>query len=165
LRLSDRLENPEFQADLVDYSSMFIRYYEPPVADMDTSFVKAEKSPVCRTKHERNLCLPTQQLRKVLKGIAPNNESEAFQVFDAWHGEGENKTLWRGVRYDTNKIRFAVAASSGNTLCHYYKPEPEQGADQCDAILNGFANLPDDPKPAKQASDTNRVLSSEKEKL
>jgi hypothetical protein len=169
LRLSDRLENPEFQADLVDYSSMFIRYYEPPVADMDTSFVKAEESTVCDTFEKRNLCKPTLQLRKVLKGIAPNNESEAFQVFDAWHGAGENRTLWRGVRYnldDDDDERFVVVAAwSGSTLCQYYKPEPEQGTDQCDAILNGFTHLPDDPKPAKQASDTNQELSSDKEKL
>jgi hypothetical protein len=150
LRLSDRLENPEFQADLVDYSSMFIRYYEPPVADMDTPFVKAEESTVCDTFEKRNLCKPTLQLRKVLKGIAPNNESEAFQVFDAWHGAGDQKMLWRGVRYNTNKRRFVVAVSSGNTLCQYHKPEPEQLIDECSAILNEFVNLPDDPSLKKQ---------------
>lgn len=149
-RLTDRLENPEFQAELANYSSMFIRYYEPPVADMDKSFVKAEESTVCDTFEKRNLCQPTQQLRKVLKGIAPNNESEAFQVFDTWHGAGENRTLWRGVRYNTSDERFVVAAASGSTLCQYYKPESEQLIDECSPILNGFASLSDDPPLKKK---------------
>lgn len=150
LRLSDRLENPAFQADLTNYSSMFIKFYEPSADDMGKTFPNLEESTVCKTKEQRNLCLPTQQLRKVLSGIAPNNESEAFEVFDAWHGEGQDKTLWRGVRYDTNNKRFVVAAWSGKTLCQYHKPEPEQQTNECSAILSGLAQLPDDPPLKKQ---------------
>jgi TM2 domain-containing membrane protein YozV len=144
-RLSRRMENEDFREALVDYSSMFIMYYLPEMADSGADGATAPGDRLCDDKQARNLCRPTEWLRELLSGIAPNDESGAFHVFDASHEENGMATLWRGVRYASPYAdpprRVVIAAYSGETLCQNFGFTPEADAGYCREVLERFATL------------------------
>ena len=139
-RVSLRMKNDEFRDRLLETSEMVILYYPLALDDPE-----AEPDSVCWDMQQRNECLPTQRLRELLKGIAPNDETGAFHVFDAVYDDGFTTTAWRGVRYATQFEREVISANSGEIVC----PQDailssEQYQVYCQSVLNAFVILPDE---------------------
>jgi hypothetical protein len=143
-RLALRMQDREFQQALVDNSSMFILYYESPLFAPPEDPV-ADDPMLCGNVLTRNECPPTEWLRELLNGLAPNDESQAFEVFDGWLPEGESASAWRGVRYQALTGRVVVAAWNGELLCQNFQDTPPEADDPCATVLQAFTVFEDDP--------------------
>lgn len=145
VRLEERMKDEEFQHAVVDYSSMFIMYYRPEEPDPEEMPLKPEQKRICNDPISMNSCMHTEWLRELLGGIAPNDENNAFQVFDAKLEQDDQPTAWRGVRYLTvDKAPVVIAAynESEDILCGNFDKSDEDYSDYCAGIFKTFSKLP-----------------------
>jgi hypothetical protein len=137
-RVSLRLQDGDFLQPLLETSEMVLLFHPTTLGDTEP-----KRDQICVDFKERNHCKPTQRLRELLKGIAPNDETGAFHVFDAWYDDEIKKTAWRGVRYATKFKRVVVAASNGEVFCrNYVELSPEEHRRYCEEVFKAFINLP-----------------------
>jgi hypothetical protein len=124
-------------------ASMFIHYYPPGSYPPDHSADKSRIGKPCDSAESMNTCLPTESLRELMKGIVPNDENEAFYVFDADRPNSDGtSSSWRGVRYQSATERVVIAATDDKTVCRSsISGLPADEGSDCDAILNFFINI------------------------
>lgn len=147
-RVSLRMKDDEFLQRLLETSEMVILYYPSALNDPSPS-----EHSLCRDIRQRNECQPTQRLRELLKGIAPNDETGAFHVFDERYDDGFSETAWRGVRFQTQFERAVVAAWNGEIICKdFVELKPDDYQAYCNTVLEYFLNLPDDENQAVTAA-------------
>jgi TM2 domain-containing membrane protein YozV len=121
MRLELRMEEEDFLLSLYDNIGMFLLYYPPDTLDLEEAPVEQ----VCGTTVEEEPCPPTQWLRELMKGIAPNDEVDAFEVFDTRYEDSSGIwSAWRGVRIKYGSECRKLGIGSNYIWCDsIFKPD------------------------------------------
>ncbi|GEM_PF-2762729 len=101
-RLDARMEQPTFQADLAEITTMYLFY-----SYLKSSYPNAASSdPECKLNSN---CGPTKKFRDLVAGIAPNTEKEAFEVFDTTYDPNKKNSMKiRVIRRKRGTDEFTV---------------------------------------------------------
>ncbi|MDJ0911007.1 MAG: TM2 domain-containing protein [Woeseiaceae bacterium] len=113
-RLELRMEYENFARALHDNIGMFLSYYPLGFS------AEAPPGQQCFVEIGDEHCAPTEWLREVIKGVAPNDESEAFRLVDFVDSPG-TETPFRVVLFEVPPApdtgECALAVRYGNTMC------------------------------------------------